>query len=46
MVDDCWTDGSRAVIEGYGDRVRAIFLPKNIGQVAAIYEAWPLATPS
>ena len=26
-------DGSRAVIEGYGDRVRAIFLPKNIGQV-------------
>ena len=43
VVDDCSTDGSRAVIEGYGDRVRAIFLPKNIGQVAAIYEAWPLA---
>ena len=43
VVDDCSTDGSWAVIEGYGDRVRAVFLPKNSGQVAAIYEAWPEA---
>src|SRR4051794_34260767 len=43
VVDDCSTDGSRAVIEGYGDRVRAIFRPTNGGQVAAINAAWPEA---
>src|SRR5690348_744343 len=29
VVDDCSTDGSQAIIEGYGDRVRAIFRPTN-----------------
>jgi glycosyltransferase involved in cell wall biosynthesis len=43
VVDDCSTDGSQAVIEGYGDRVRAIFRPTNGGQVAAINAAWPEA---
>ena len=43
VVDDCSTDGSRAVIERYTDRVRVIFQPANGGQVAAINAAWPEA---
>lgn len=43
VVDDCSTDGSAAVIESYGDRVRAVLRQENGGQVAAINEAWPLS---
>src|SRR5215208_2486783 len=43
VVDDRSTDGSRAVIERYADRVRTVFRPENGGQVAAINTAWPLA---
>jgi glycosyltransferase involved in cell wall biosynthesis len=32
VVDDCSTDGSRAIIEGYGDRVRAIFYRRILGR--------------
>ena len=42
VVDDCSTDSSRAVIDGYFNRVRTVFLPENRGQVAAINAAWPL----
>jgi glycosyltransferase involved in cell wall biosynthesis len=37
VVDDGSTDGSRAVIERYGDRVRALFKP-NAGQ-GSVYNA-------
>ena len=43
VVDDASTDGSRAVIERYADRVRTVFLPKNGGQVMALNAGWPLA---
>jgi glycosyltransferase involved in cell wall biosynthesis len=43
VVDDCSSDGSRTVIERYGDQVRAVFLPQNGGQVAALNAGWPLA---
>jgi glycosyltransferase involved in cell wall biosynthesis len=43
VVDDCSTDGSRAVIERYTDRVRSVLLPQNGGQIAAISAGWPLA---
>jgi glycosyltransferase involved in cell wall biosynthesis len=43
VVDDCSTDDSRRVIERFTDRVRAVFLPSNRRQVAALNEAWPLA---
>lgn len=43
VVDDASTDGSRAVIERYADRVRTVFLPRNGGQVAALNAGWPLA---
>src|SRR5258707_2614552 len=35
VVDDGSTDGSRAVIEGYGDRIRPLF-KSNGGQASAI----------
>lgn len=35
VVDDGSTDHSRAVIERYPDRIRAIFLQKNAGRVVA-----------
>ncbi|CAG9171921.1 glycosyltransferase family 2 protein [Cupriavidus pampae] len=38
VIDDGSTDGSRAIIEGYGQRVEAIFQP-NGGQVAAYNHA-------
>jgi hypothetical protein len=35
VVDDASTDGSRAIIEHYGSRVRAVFQPHNRGQGGA-----------
>jgi hypothetical protein len=39
VVDDGSTDGSRAVIEAYGDRLQAIFQP-NQGQSGAFNTGW------
>ncbi|WP_375396525.1 glycosyltransferase family 2 protein [uncultured Sphingomonas sp.] len=36
VVDDCSTDNSRAVIEGYADRVTPVFRPANGGMSAAV----------
>jgi glycosyltransferase involved in cell wall biosynthesis len=43
VVDDCSKDNSRAVITGYGDRVRSVLRETNMGQIAATNSAWPLA---
>ncbi len=36
VVDDCSTDESRAVIDGYGDRVRPVYRSSNGGMSAAV----------
>ena len=46
VVDDCSTDDSRAIIAGYGDRLRPILQEVNRGQIAALNDAWPLARHS
>jgi glycosyltransferase involved in cell wall biosynthesis len=43
VVDDCSTDASRKIIERYGDKVRPIFLDRNVHQLFALNAAWPLA---
>ena len=43
VVDDCSTDNSRAIITGYGDRIRSALRETNGGQTAALNSAWPLA---
>jgi hypothetical protein len=43
VVDDRSTDNSRAIIAGYGDRVRSILRDANGHQIAALNSAWPLA---
>ncbi len=39
VVDDGSTDGSRAIIESYGDKITAIF-KDNQGQVSAVNRGW------
>ncbi|NOZ67646.1 MAG: glycosyltransferase [Deferribacteres bacterium] len=34
-VDDCSTDGTREILEGYGDRITRIYLSRNSGPSAA-----------
>jgi glycosyltransferase involved in cell wall biosynthesis len=36
VVDDCSTDGSRAVIEAYGDRITPVYRAVNGGMSAAV----------
>jgi len=43
VVDDGSTDGSRAVIEGYGDRIRSLF-KENGGNSSVINAAVPLTS--
>jgi glycosyltransferase involved in cell wall biosynthesis len=43
VVDDGSTDNSRAIIAGYGDRIRPILRQENGHQIAALNSAWPLA---
>jgi glycosyltransferase involved in cell wall biosynthesis len=43
VVDDGSTDGSRAVIARYGDRIRSVLRQTNDGQIPALNSAWPLA---
>jgi glycosyltransferase involved in cell wall biosynthesis len=43
VVDDCSTDRSGAVIAQYGDRIRFAPQETNVGQIAALNSAWPLA---
>jgi glycosyltransferase involved in cell wall biosynthesis len=43
VVDDCSTDKSRAIIAGYGDRIKSVLREANGGQTAALNSAWPLA---
>src|SRR5215472_17344361 len=43
VVDDGSTDNSRAIIAGYGDRIRPILREENGHQIAALNSAWPLA---
>ena len=43
VVDDGSSDGSRAIIGRYSNRVETLFMPENRGQVAAINAAWPKA---
>lgn len=43
VVDDCSTDGSRAVISTYSDRVQTVFLEENQGQGGAFNFAYPHA---
>lgn len=43
VADDCSTDNSRAVIAGYGDRIRSVLREVNGHQIAALNSAWPLA---
>ena len=31
VVDDCSTDGTKEILEGYGERITCIFLPENAG---------------
>lgn len=31
VVDDCSTDGTRQILDSYGDRITRVFLPKNAG---------------
>ncbi len=31
VVDDCSTDGTKEILEGYGDKITRIFLPENCG---------------
>jgi hypothetical protein len=40
VVDDASTDGSRAIVEGYLPRVRAVFQASNRGQGAAFNEGF------
>jgi glycosyltransferase involved in cell wall biosynthesis len=42
VVDDGSTDDSRAILESYGDRIRAVFTP-NRGQGAALNSGFELA---
>jgi glycosyltransferase involved in cell wall biosynthesis len=42
VVDDGSTDDSRAVIAGFGDRIRAVY-QANQGHVVACNAGWPLA---
>lgn len=42
VIDDGSTDGSREIIESFGNRIEAVFQP-NQGQVAACRNALPLA---
>jgi glycosyltransferase involved in cell wall biosynthesis len=44
VIDDGSTDNSRAIIEGYGNRIRSIFQETNRGQMATLNTAWPLAS--
>ena len=44
VVDDASTDGSRDVIEAFGERILAVFMPTNRGQVAAMNEGFRVAT--
>lgn len=44
VVDDGSTDGSRVILEGYGDpRIRKVLLSQNIGRTPALRRAFELA---
>lgn len=43
-VDDASSDGSRGVIDGYGDRVAAVFRPTNGGMSAAVNSGFARST--
>lgn len=44
IVDDGSTDSTRRLIEGFGDRCRAVFLPRNMGKGSALRAGFAVAS--